>query len=246
MNFPTAMCIFNFRSTPHYSRICVLSLFLFLIVFVFIGCGSHSHRYRNAKVKDNKDGVWTQKNSRINQFYRQYSSRGSRHVKISLQRAQKYLPYIHRVFRKYKLPPELAYLPILESGFVTDAKSRTGATGMWQFITSTGREYNLKVTWYKDERKNWKKSTIAAAQYLDYLGKKFNYNWELALASYNAGQGYIRRQMKKQGTWNYWNLKIRKEPYDYVPKFLSMLRVAREKYPDLYRKGAPKFWVASI
>ena len=219
-----------------------LRIGLILLTILFIN-GCSSSKYRIQRVKDNKQGTWTQFNSRIDNQYWKY--RSNQHVKVSLKRAQKYLPYIHQVFRKYQLPPELAYLPMLESSFRINAVSRTGAKGLWQFKAGTARDLGLRVGWFRDDRLNWKKSTVAAAKYLDQLGKRFNYNWELALAGYNGGPNYISKQMKRQGSWNFWKLKIRKEPSQYVPKFLAMLRVAREKYPGLTYRGAPNFWIAA-
>lgn len=216
-------------------------LFTSLTILIFSGCSSH--RYKAQYVKDNKQNTWNQFNSRISHQYWQY--RSSRHVQASLERGRNYLPYIHKVFRQYHLPPELAYLPILESSFKINAVSRTGAKGLWQFKAGTARDMGLRVSWFRDDRLNWKKSTVAAAKYLDQLGKKFNYNWELALAAYNGGPNYISKTMKQQRSWNFWDLKIRKEPRDYVPKFLAILRVAREQHPRLYYRGAPSFWVAS-
>jgi peptidoglycan lytic transglycosylase D len=216
----------------------------FLIIFgisLFSGCSSQ--RVKVQIVKDNKRDTWSMFNSRIDRYYWKY--RSTKHVKVSLQRAQKFLPYIHQVFRYYQLPPELAYLPILESSFKTDAVSRTGAKGLWQFNAKTAQHVGLKMLWYKDDRLDWKKSTIAAAEYLDELGKRFNYNWELALAAYNGGPTYLAKQIKRQGSWNFWDLSIRTETSQYVPKFLATLRVARERYPGLYFQGAPNFWISA-
>lgn len=214
---------------------------VFLLFMLLNGCTLS--RYKVHYVKDNKQNTWNQYNSRINQHYWKFKS--SRHVEISLDRAQRYLPYIHQVFRQYHLPPELAYLPILESAFDVSAVSRTGAKGLWQFKAATARHVGLNVGWLRDDRLNWKKSTIAAAKYLDSLGKRFNYNWELALAAYNGGPSYISKLMKQQHSWNFWHLEMRSETQQYVPKFLAILRVARERYPNLYYRGAPRFWVAS-
>ncbi|PCI22173.1 MAG: hypothetical protein COB67_13565 [SAR324 cluster bacterium] len=210
---------------------------LLLLVFVFVqSCGVSSRR---VKIKDNKRKVWSQYNARIAKFYKIYNSNQT--VKSSLKKAQPYLPYIHKVFRRYQLPPELVYLPMLESAFNPKAVSRTGARGLWQFKKATGEEYGLNVNWYRDERNDWKKSTHAAARYLKKLGERFNYNWELALAGYNGGPTYLSKTMKKQHSWNYWNLKLKKEPSQYVPKFLAMLRVAKKKYPKLFYKGAKRY-----
>ncbi|MBC8257829.1 MAG: lytic transglycosylase domain-containing protein [SAR324 cluster bacterium] len=142
------------------------------------------------------------------------------------------------------MPPELAHLPILESCFDTKADSGS-ARGMWQFTKATAKDYGLKVGWLADDRLNWRKSTDSAARYLKKLGERFNQNWELALAGYNGGPGYLERQIKSQGTRNFWKLKLRKETHEYVPKFLAMLRVARKRYPELYFQGSPRAWATS-
>ncbi len=215
-----------------------------LIILIALLMGSCSaSRYKVHIVKDNKQDTWSMFNKRIDKYY--WKFRSTKHVQVSLQRGQKYLPYIHQVFRQYQLPPELAYLPILESSFKTDAVSRTGAKGLWQFNIQTAHHVGLRLHWYRDDRLDWKKSTVAAARYLDELGRRFNYNWELALAAYNGGPTYISNQIKRQGTWNFWDLKIRTETHQYVPKFLATLRLAREKYPGLYYRGAPSFWIAT-
>ena len=116
---------------------------------------------------------------------------------------------------------------------------------MWQFTRSTGEEYGLSAGFLSDERLNWRKATHSAARYLKKLGDMFNSNWELALAGYNGGPNYMKLQMKSQGTRNFWKLKLRKETYEYVPKFLAMLKVARNKYPEMYFQGGPRAWASS-
>ena len=116
---------------------------------------------------------------------------------------------------------------------------------MWQFTKATAKDYGLRVGWFSDDRLNWRKSTHSAARYLNELGRRFNYDWRLALAGYNGGPNYLAKRMKKQRSRNFWQLKLRKETKEYVPKFLAMLKVGRERYPDLFFQGAPKYWVAS-
>lgn len=213
-----------------------LPVLLVALGLILQGCSYESPRRVNRTV------IWETKNWRVNIFRKHF--RGGTHVKISLQRAQQYLPHIHKVFQKYRLPPELAYLPILESGF--DPKANSGrAVGMWQFTKATAKDYGMRVGWLRDDRLNWRKSTEAAAKYLSRLGKKFNYNWALALAAYNGGPGYIDKMMKRQHSWNFWKLRLRKETREYVPKFIAILQVSKRIYPDLYYKGAPRYWVAS-
>jgi membrane-bound lytic murein transglycosylase D len=134
---------------------------------------------------------------------------------------------------------------MLESCFDAEAESRTGALGLWQFNDITAKEFKLDQGVLSDDRLDWKKSTHAAAEYFNRLGKRFDYDWALALAGYNGGPNYVAKQMKAQGVDNYWDLKLREEPYQYVPKFIAMLKVAREKYPELYYQGAPKFWIVA-
>ncbi len=221
-----------------------LYLLIFISVFI-VGCSLKTSVKKDERQYKNQT-VWKQSNPRINKFVQVYSK--NNHVKSCLNRAssKRYLNYIHKVFYKYKLPPELAHLPILESCFDTKAKSVTGARGMWQFTRSTGEEYGLSVGFLSDDRLNWRKATHSAARYLKKLGDIFNKNWELALAGYNGGPNYMKRQMKSQGTRNFWKLKLRKETHEFVPKFLAMLTVARKKYPEMYFQGAPRAWASSI
>jgi soluble lytic murein transglycosylase-like protein len=217
---------------------------LILIPLFITGCSFKPPVKKEERHYTNQT-VWKQSNPRINKFVQVYSK--NNHVKSCLNRAssKRYLNYIHKVFYKHKLPPELVHLPILESCFDTKAKSVTGARGMWQFTRSTGEEYGLSVGFLSDDRLNWRKATHSAARYLKKLGDIFNKNWELALAGYNGGPNYMKRQMKSQGTRNFWKLKLRKETHEFVPKFLAMLKVARKKYPEMYFQGAPRAWASS-
>ena len=217
-----------------------------LIVFaiILVGCSTKPIGPRGERQFDNS-GIWKQSNSRIKKYVQVYSK--NKHVKVCLDRAadSRYLHYIHRVFYKYDLPPELAHLPILESCFDTRAVSWTGARGMWQFTKATAKDYGLRVSPLSDDRLNWRKSTHSAARYLKKLGEMFDNNWELALAGYNGGPGYMSRQIKSQGTRNFWELELRKETRNYVPKFLAMLSVARKSYPELFFQGSPRAWATS-
>ena len=218
-------------------------LLLLVLIIIFTGCSTKTSGLKGSRIYKNS-GVWKQSNSRINKYVNVYTK--NKHVKTCLDRAtsSRYLYYIHRVFYKYKLPPELAYLPILESCF--DSKADSGhARGMWQFTKATAGDYGLDVSWLSDDRLNWRKATHSAARYLNILGKRFDNNWELALAGYNGGPNYMARQIKSQGTRDFWKLKLRKETREYVPKFLAMLKVARSRYPKLYYQGSPRAWARS-
>jgi len=220
-----------------------ISFLLYVCLAFFVSeCSRHSATQTRPKpVKTKASALWSLNNSRIKQFRKRYAS--GKYVQTCLLRAkqQGHLKYIHRVFYKNKLPPELSLLPILESCF--DPKADSGhARGLWQFTKATAKDYRLKIGWFSDDRLNWKKSTHAAAKYLAILGKRFDRDWALALVSYNGGPGYISRQMKRQRTRSFWKLKLRQESYEYVPKFVAMLQIARRKYPDLYYQGGPRAW----
>ena len=181
-------------------------------------------------VKDNRPQAWTSNHPRVRHF-RDYYARTTT-VETALERGRRYMPTILREFRRRNLPTELAYLPMLESLFDVRADSGS-AKGMWQFTPQTAEHMGLRVGFMVDERLNWRKATEAAAEYLDRLGAKFNYNWELALAAYNGGPAYIERAMRSQHTWNFYELRLRKETAEYVPRFIAMLQVARRQHMHL-------------
>ena len=144
-----------------------------------------------------------------------------------MKRAEAVLPFILEELEKDNLPTELALLPIVESAYQTFAYSHGRASGMWQIIPSTGRFLGLKQNWWYDGRRDIIESTRAAIVYLNSLSKQFDGDWELALASYNAGPGRIRsavRYNKNKGRQtDFWHLtKIRQETKDYVPKLLAL------------------------
>tara|TARA_B100000780_G_scaffold4586_1_gene3679 strand:+ start:32701 stop:34020 length:1320 start_codon:yes stop_codon:yes gene_type:complete len=137
--------------------------------------------------------------------------------------AKYYFPIFESSLDKYDLPLELKYLAIVESALNPRAKSRSGARGLWQFMYPTGKEYGLNVTSYVDERLDPLKSTEAACKYFIKLFDTFG-DWNLVLAAYNAGPGYIQRKIYSTGLNNYWELRpyIRKETRGYIPKFMAI------------------------
>lgn len=138
-----------------------------------------------------------------------------------------YFPLFEKVLDKYDLPLELKYLPIIESALNPKAKSRMGATGLWQFMFSTGKLQGLTVSSYVDERMDPVKATEAAGQYLTKLHKMFD-DWNLVLASYNAGPGNVSRAIRRSGgETDYWKLKryLPRETANYVPAFMAALYV---------------------
>lgn len=148
-----------------------------------------------------------------------------------LRRSKKYTPMMKRILREYDMPEDLIYLSLVESGYNPNAYSWARAMGLWQFISSTGRMYGLKRSWWIDERKDPIKSTHAACQFLKYLYKEFG-SWELAMAAYNGGPGRVRRTIKKQKTIDFWKMKLKRQTMDYVPLIMASAVIAKnpEKY----------------
>ena len=187
---------------------------------------SHRPYAGTGYVKDNKPAIWNSNNPRIAQFREHY--RRTKTVETALEAGQRYLPTILPAFEKRGLPQELAYLPMLESMFENRADSGH-ARGLWQFTKQTAEHMGLRVGATVDERLNWRKSSEAAADYLQALGERFNFDWGLALAAYNGGPGYIEEEMKRQRRRDFFSLQLRKETAEYVPRFIAMLQVAKER-----------------
>lgn len=144
-----------------------------------------------------------------------------------LRRSGRYLPMMKEIVKSYNMPSDIAYLPLVESGFNNKAYSYANASGPWQFIASTGKRYGLERGHWLDERRDFEKSTHAACQYLSYLYGMFN-SWNLALASYNGGEGRVGRQVKRQRTSDFWKLDLRQQTEDYVPLYHAALMIARD------------------
>ena len=140
-----------------------------------------------------------------------------------LSLSEYYFPIFEECLDKYDLPLELKYLSIIESALNPKARSKSGARGLWQFMYPTGKEYGLDVNSYIDERLDPYKSTEAACQYFVKLHNLFG-DWNLVLAAYNGGPGYIQRKMISSGKDNFWDLRpyLRKETRNYVPKFIAV------------------------
>ena len=143
------------------------------------------------------------------------SKSGQRYLFHTLSRAQ-----------ELDLPVELALLPFVESEFDPYAKSVDGATGIWQFMPATGKEWGLKSNWWYDGKKDVLASTEAALKFLSYLHQKFDEDWLLAMAAYNTGPARVNRAIKKNKTQDkgirFWDLDLPKETTAYVPKLLVL------------------------
>lgn len=149
------------------------------------------------------------------------------------RRGTKYIPRIKEILESAGLPKDLAYLPIVESGYNPYARSRAGAVGIWQFMRGTARKYGLRVDWWVDDRRDPIKSTWAAVEYLKDLYSYFG-RWDLVLAAYNTGEGKVSRTIRRLNSTDYWELRSRlpRETRNYVPAFFAVLMIV--KHGDLY------------
>lgn len=154
------------------------------------------------------------------------------------QRIQRYLPYIYVEVMRRDMPAELALLPIVESALDPYAFSHGGAAGLWQFIPATGKRFGLTRNWWYDGRRDPVLATQAALTYLQYLENRFD-DWYLALAGYNAGEGNVKRALKRgKGERDFFRLRLPKETSAYVPRLLALAAVVAN--PDSYGLSLPE------
>lgn len=174
-------------------------------------------------------------NSRIDKEIQRYLAHPEYLTKIQ-KRAEPYLYYIVEQVEAKQIPGEFALLPVVESAFKPNAVSRSKASGLWQFMPATGRLFGLKQNWWYDGRNDIYTSTQAATSYLKQLSQGFDGDWFLALASYNAGKGNIRKAIRKNREKNlatdYWSLSLRQETMNYVPRLIAIATIFAnaEKY----------------
>ena len=162
-------------------------------------------------------------NSFVKLYMDSYLTKDKQLISKMLALSKYYFPIFEQKLDKYNLPLELKYLSVVESSLNTRAKSFSGALGLWQFMYPTAKEYGLRVTSYIDERLDPLKSTEAACKYFLKLYDLFG-DWNLVLAAYNGGPGYIQRKMISTGHDNFWDLRphLRTETRNYVPKFIAI------------------------
>jgi membrane-bound lytic murein transglycosylase D len=173
-------------------------------------------------------------NPLIQQYINYYQSRGRSTMESGLRRSGQYMRLARKIFAEEGVPLDVTWLGQVESAWKPKAVSWASASGLWQFIPSTGRMYGLRQNAFIDERNSYEQATRASARHLKDLARRYNGNWELAMAAYNTGAGNIDRAISRAGTANFWMIYpyIAQETRNYVPNILAVILIAKnpEKY----------------
>lgn len=169
-------------------------------------------------------------NKTVQSWINYFTGRGREHFQRYAERAGRYGPVLSKILNDQGMPRDLIYLSMAESGFQNSARSWAKAVGPWQFMPFTGKKFGLDVGFYLDERRDPLKATIAASKYLRVLHDMFG-SWELAAAGYNAGEGKIKRAIRRYRTENFWKLRrgryLRPETKNYVPKIMALAIIGK-------------------
>ena len=170
-------------------------------------------------------------NNTVRAFVSNYLVGNRENSERILGRSVLYFPMFEKYLQAKGMPADLKFLPVIESALNPKAVSRVGATGLWQFMESTGKLYGLNVNWTIDERSDPEKSTIAAVEHLHDLYERFD-SWELALAAYNSGAGRVNRAIKRSHSRNFWKIQryLPRETRNYVPAFIAATYLMRYYY----------------
>ena len=199
---------------------------------------------RYTAVNGNHDEIPLTMNKHVEKEIKLFQGRERRFFMESYNRSGKYMPAILKSLKEAGLPEELAWLPLIESGFKVKALSRARALGLWQFIPSTGYKFGLKRNTWIDERLDPEKATAAAIAYMKELHQIFG-DWTTVLAGYNCGEGRVLRTIRNQRINyldNFWDLyqQLPRETARYVPRFLATLHILRnpEKYGFVFEEPA--------
>jgi len=166
-------------------------------------------------------------NKIVKRYIEHYTIKARTQTCAMLGLSDYYFPIFEEELDRQGLPLELKYLPIIESALNPTAFSRAGASGLWQFMHPTGRQYKLKITSYVDERRDPMKSTVAAVTYLKDLYRMYG-DWMLVIAAYNCGQGNVNKAIRRSGgKKNYWDIyySLPRETRGYVPTFIAAMYV---------------------
>ena len=173
-------------------------------------------------------------NPLVQQYINFYQGRGRGTMEAGLRRSGQYMKLARQIFAKEGVPIDITWLGQVESAWKPRAMSWASASGLWQFIPSTGRMYGLRQNAYIDERNSFEQATRASAKHLKDLAARYKGNWELAMAAYNTGAGNIDRAISRAGEANFWSIYpfIAQETRNYVPNILAVILIA--KNPDKY------------
>ncbi len=195
-------------------------------------------------------------NSKVARNVKYFSSNGAKKgVQMWLNRINKYKKIMLPILEEEGVPPEIFYVSVIESGLNPIALSYAQALGPWQFIASTGKIYGLEKNWFIDERRDFIKSTYAAARYLKDLKKIFDKvnpedlngeNWYLALAAYNCGASRVLKEIKRSNSTNFWDLnRLPGQTRNYVPKILAIFLINKnpEKYGFIIKNEPDLEWI---
>lgn len=173
-------------------------------------------------------------NPLIQQYINYYQGRGRSTMEAGLRRSGRFMKIARDTFRQYGVPEDITWLGQVESAWSPKARSWAAASGLWQFVPSSGAQYGLRQTAWVDERNGIEKPTAASARYLKDLAKRYNGDWLLAMAAYNTGALNVDRAISRAGEANYWKIfpYIAQETRNYVPNILAVIMIAKnpEKY----------------
>ena len=173
-------------------------------------------------------------NPLIQQYINYYQGRGRSTMESGLRRSGQFMKMARQIFKEEGVPVDITWLGQVESAWKPKAVSWAAASGLWQFVPSTGRQFGLRQTAWIDERNSYEQATRASAKYLKSLAARYNGNWELAMAAYNTGAGNVDRGISRAGSANFWVIYpfIAQETRNYVPNILATILIAKnpEKY----------------
>jgi membrane-bound lytic murein transglycosylase D len=179
-------------------------------------------------------------------FINFFTVRKRNYTQTMLERKNYYFPIFEYYLKKHEMPDALKYLAIVESGLKFNAKSKSGAVGLWQFMPGTGKDFYLAQNQHIDERQHPYLATEAACKFLKYLHGMFN-DWELALAAYNCGPGNVLKAMRKSGKRGFWEIYnfLPQETRAYVPQFHAVVYSMNFAAEHNIRPDLDSIWVST-